>query len=218
MITKVKGILFNNLHIKLFALMFAVLLWMHAVTRGESEINFVVPLEIRDIPAGMTVVGEPPPPLDVRIKGNETLIKGLSSRDIGAYISLKDAKEGPSAHVLSANNVKAPYGVSISRVSPFEVNIVLDAEVQKTLGIKPSVAGKPARGHRLGRVEVDPETVVVTGPRHTVERLDGVPTEKLDIGGLTEGFEKAVGLVPPNGTSLESGKARVRVEISRARH
>lgn len=216
MITRIKSVLFDNLHIKLFALMFAVLLWMHAVTRGESEINFVVPLELKDIPAGMAVVGDAPPSVDVRIKGNESFLKGLSSRDIGAFVSLEGAKEGESAHTLTSNNIKAPYGISISRVSPVEVSIVLDAIAEKEIEVRPRITGKPARGHRLKGVEADPPKVMASGPKRYVDRLVSVQTQGVDIEGLAKSTESTVGLVPPQGVILDTGKVTVHVGITRA--
>lgn len=214
MLKKLKAILFENFLIKLFSLLFAVLLWMYASTRGQSEITFVVPLELRDIPAEMMVVGDRPRQVDVRLKGDEVNIRNLSSKEVGAFISLKGARTGETLFSLDPSNIKAPGSVTISRVSPSEVRIGLDYVRQKQLPVRVRVKGRPANGYRVSDAKADPETVVVTGPRAEIGRLDEVVTEMVDVGGLMGGFERQIPLVQPDGDDMSLSTDAVKVVVA----
>lgn len=210
---RLRAILFDNFLIKLFSLLFAVVLWMYASTRGQSEITFVVPLELREIPAGMVVVGNRPRQVDVRLRGDEVNIRNLSSKEVGAFISLKGAEAGESLYGLDSANIKAPGSVTITRVSPSEVRIGLDYVRQKQLPVRVRLRGKPAKGYRVAESKTDPETVTVTGPRKAIDKLDEVVTETVDVGGLMAGFEREVPLVRPDGDDISLSAAAVKAVV-----
>ena len=100
-----KKIFLENFLIKFFSLIFAIALWLHVVARGTAEVNFVVPLELRDIPENLMIVGQVPGYVDVRLQGQEGLVKRLSVREISAFVSLSGAKPGDLTFNLSASNV-----------------------------------------------------------------------------------------------------------------
>jgi len=218
-VKRLRAIFFDNLIIKMFSLLFAVVLWMYASTRGQSEINFVVPLELRDMPTGMMLVGGAPHPVDVRLMGDEMTISALSSNDVGAFISLAGASPGETLYSLTSANIKAPPSVTITRVSPAEVRLRLDRVLQKQVPVKVKLKGRPARGYRLKEVNSVPESVFATGPKAEMDRLDEVVTEPLDISGLTEGTEKKLRIVLERGSSvsLDVGSVDVVVVIEKRR-
>lgn len=215
MIKRIKSIFTDNIVIKVFALLFAILLWMHAITRSESEVNFVVPLELRDIPAGMMLAGDVPGFVDVRIKGNESFIKGLSSREIHAVVSLKGAKKGESLHILSAKNIKTPGRVEVSRVSPVEVRLILDDAVRKMLEVRPSLDGRPAAGYVVKGAKAEPAKVAVSGPRSLLEKLDVVYTETVDVTGMNKDTDREadIALNEMGGIHLETGRVLLHIDV-----
>jgi YbbR domain-containing protein len=217
LLKKLRSIFMDNLIIKLFSLLFAVVLWMYASTRGQSEINFVVPLELRDMPVGMMLAGNAPHPVDVRLMGDEMTISSLSSNDVGAFISLAGASPGETLYSLTSANIKAPPSVTINRVSPAEVRLRLDKVLQKQLPVRVRVKGRPARGYRVADVHSVPENVFATGPQAEVDRLDEVVTEPFDITGLTDGTEKQLRLVLERGSniSLDVGSVKAVVVVEK---
>ncbi len=131
MIKTLKRLFVENFLIKLFSLVFAVALWLHVVARGTAEVNFIVPLELRDIPQSMMVVGQTPGYVDVRLQGQEGMVKRLSARDISAFVSLSDAKAGELAFNLSPSNVTVPGTIKVAGISPAEVKLHLEKIIEE---------------------------------------------------------------------------------------
>jgi len=163
------------------------------------------------------VVSELPGYVDVRLSGLEGVVRGLNPKDVSAFISLKGAAEGDVIVYLSPSNIKVPSNITISQVSPVEIKLRLDTIAEKPLPVKPVVSGRPVKGYHLLGVQVEPESVMVAGPRSSLNRLDIVSTQMVDIEGINAGFEKTVFLEPPpvKGVKLEEDHVRVTVSVSR---
>ncbi len=215
----IRHLLFDNFLIKFFSVLFAVLLWLHVVARGKSEVHFVVPLELRDIPKDMVVVGDVPAYADVRLQGQEGIVRGLTSKDIGAFIQLSDAKPGENVFNLTQSNVKVPGNIAVVMISPSEVRMKLEKLARKALPVRPEITGKPAAGYTLYKVEITPVTVRVEGPESFIRRTHSISTEPIDIEGMTQSFDRAVALEPPGekGSKLDEDSVKVSVTLRKIR-
>jgi YbbR domain-containing protein len=81
--------------------------------------------------------------------------------------------------------------------------------------VVPQVRGTPAAGFAIQRVEVEPATVRITGPRSTIETRGEVPTVPIDVSGSRRSVTQSVGLMLPASTYLIRERAvRVTVEIA----
>lgn len=212
MLQKIRSLILDNFIIKLFSVVFAAILWLHVITRGTTEVDFVVPLELRDIPEDMVVAGDVPGVVDVRVQGQEAIVKRLTVKDISAFISLKGAKAGEGFHNLTRANISLPGNLTVSNISPPEIRLRLEKLMQKTLPVKPVIQGKPAPGYVLKEVSVLPSTVRATGPMSVLKRISDVDTEKVDIDGASGGIEKRAKLDVPEGVKL--GEDSVTVVIT----
>lgn len=219
MFKTLKKIFLENFLIKFFSLVFAVALWLHVVARGTSEVNFVVPLELRDIPQNLMVVGQVPGYVDVRLQGQEGLVKRLSVREITAFISLADAKAGEFAFNLSPSNVILPGTLKVAGISPAEVKLRLEKVLRKELAVKPAVTGRPAPGYRVESVEVFPRTVTAQGPESSLRKVNGALTASVSVDGATGSFDKLARVEPPAeyGVKLEEYSVRITVTLSKTR-
>src|SRR5512141_1342487 len=121
MVERLKRLIFDNFVIKLFSLIFAIILWLHVVSRGTAEVNFVVPLELRDIPEDMMVVGEVPGYADVRLQGQEAAVRRLSVKDVRAFLALSGVRPGESVHYLTPADVTVPGNIRVTGITPPQV-------------------------------------------------------------------------------------------------
>jgi YbbR domain-containing protein len=211
MLQKLRSLVFDNFIIKLFSVVFAAILWLHVITRGTSEVDFVVPLELRDIPDDMVVVGDVPGVVDVRVQGQEAIVKRMTVKDISAFISLKGAKPGEGFYNLTRANISVPGKITVSSISPSDIRLKLEKLMQKELPVKPVIQGKPAAGYVLEKVEVMPAIVGARGPAAALRRIYGIDTEKVDIDGASGGFEKMVKLDAPENVKLDEDSVKVVV-------
>ena len=62
-----RKLLFDNWGIKLVSLGLSLTLWFYVTSKGKTEMTLTVPLELRNIPQGMTVVGDVAGSLEMRV-------------------------------------------------------------------------------------------------------------------------------------------------------
>ena len=68
---------FRHLGLKIVAIALATLLWLSVAGEHVVERIMRVPLEFRNIPAELEVVGDPPATVDVRLRGSSGLLSRL---------------------------------------------------------------------------------------------------------------------------------------------
>ena len=101
---------FRHLGLKLMAVALATLLWLIVAGDHLVERSMRVPLEFRNIPPTLEIVGDPPTAVDVRLRGSSALLGRLEPRDIVAVLDLGIGAAGladvPPAQRRSARAVR----------------------------------------------------------------------------------------------------------------
>jgi YbbR domain-containing protein len=213
-VKKITGIVFDNLLIKLFSVVFAVTLWLHVSARGTSEVNLVVPLELREIPRNMMVVGNVPGFVSVRLQGQEGIVRRLSSKDLTAFISLSGATPGQENFSITQSNITVPSNIRVTSVKPSEVSLTVEKVVTRTLPVRADLVGSPVPGYIVSRVEITPAAVTVAGPESSIRNLRSVFTQNLDLDGAAGSFETISKLDAPGAPGLKLEEEDVRVVIT----
>ena len=78
--------------------------------------------------------------------------------------------------------------------------------VSKVLFISPVTTGKPPYPHKVLDIEVEPQSVTLTGRPARLIEISTVSTEPILLDDRTETFSRRVNLVAPAGTSLADGR------------
>jgi hypothetical protein len=113
--------------VKVVAVVFAVALWAFVVTEERTDAVFTVPLDLVDRPAGLEVASVGVEAVVVRVEGRHSRLRRLHEEDFRAEVSLKSAQPGRFIARIDTDNVLAPSGVRVIRVTPTEVRAVLEA-------------------------------------------------------------------------------------------
>ncbi len=214
MVQRLRHIVFDNFEIKIFSLVFALVLWLHVSTRGTSEVNFMVPLELRDIPDQMAVVGNVPGLVDIRVQTRGDLPAAAYLQGLLRLHKPCRREPGEATYTLTPSNVRAPGSVTIESVSPAEVRLRLEALARRTLPVKAELSGRPSRGYRVQKVETNPSSVMVEGPANMVRRLEYVQTPKIDINGISGNIERMAPLISPGEGAVKLYDDSVQVFIT----
>lgn len=185
---KIKGFILENLGIKIASLIFAIILWFFVMSRGRTEVSFESPLEFRNVPQNLELVGEITKSVDVWVQGQESALRGLKGNEVKTSINLSGAKEGESTYYIGIEDVKVPFHLKVVRISPSSIKVCLDRIIVKTVEVRPTIVGKPAPGFRLKKVEIHPPSLRVEGAKMDVESLRLLRTEPIDITGTYESF------------------------------
>jgi len=206
---------FRHLGLKFLAISLATLLWLTVGGEHIAERAMRVPLEFRNKPTELEIVGEQPTSVDVRLVGSSGLLSRLDPGEIVAVLDLSTARPGSRLFNLRPNEVRVPYGVKVEQVLPGTVPLELETAGSRRVPVVPAVEGDPAPGFVLGRVTADPATVEVAGPQSRLKQLADATTESLSVDGRRESFSEKVtiGVGDSSVRLVQAQDATVTVEI-----
>ena len=177
----------ENWPIKLASLALAVTLWFYVTSRGKTEISLTVPLELRNVPQGMAVVGDVPGTIEVRLQGQERALRDIAAgKNVVGTLDLSRGKEGENSIRLSPDDISRPSDVLVTHLSPFEIPVTLDHVIQKSFRLRPVLVGRPPAGRRVGAVSVTPPKITLEGPESVIESISILQTMPIDIGDMKD--------------------------------
>jgi YbbR domain-containing protein len=188
---------FRHLGLKIVALAVATLLWLTVAGEHVVERIIRVPVEFRNIPPKLEVVGDPPANVDVRLRGSSAVLSRLEPGEVVAVLDLANARPGSRIFHIRNEEVRSPYGVEVTQVVPGTIGIELEQSAVRVVPIVAPVEGEPAPGYIVGQVTVEPATVQVAGPQTRLKKLAEATTEPVTVAGATRDVRDvvAVGLV-----------------------
>ena len=165
----------SNLIYKLIAVFVALILWFNAWEHYnpiEEEV-FNVPLEIQDLPPTLVAV-EVPGNIQIRVEGRSGVLEGLTSRDFQAFVELEGALPG---YIESNVEVKLPGGVRLVSLTPSRAGIRVDEVDRMQLPVTVVVDGNPAPGYKDLDTIVEPNEVIIRGPKSLLNRVENAVVE-----------------------------------------
>ena len=197
--------------LRLASLALAVGLWFVIAGKQTAERGMPVPVELRNVPRDLELTGDAVNAVDVRVRASPGLINSLDAGAIRATIDLAGAEEGERIVQLSPEQIQAPQGFRVVKITPSLLTLNLERTMQKTVPVRPRVIGRPAPGFEVAEITSDPAEVEIAGPRSRVQEIESAFTEPVSVGGAeTTATELVnVGLEDPL-LRLEAG-SRVRV-------
>lgn len=174
-----RGIARKNPWQKVSALLLSTLLWWFVAGESKVQVGMVVPVEIRNIPAGTTVSNKVERQAEVRLSGPSSILSNLSQSDVSANIDLASARPGRQVIALDARSVRVPPGVKVQRVYPSALEVVLSRLERRSLPVVPRIGGSASVRRRIARITVEPQAVEVEGLAEDFERLTRLQTEEV---------------------------------------
>ncbi|MBI5583604.1 MAG: hypothetical protein HY892_07250 [Deltaproteobacteria bacterium] len=179
---------------KILALLLAVLLWFLVVGEERAEVGLTIPLELVNIPRSLIVVNNITQGIDIRVNGPRSLVRSLTGRGLSKSLDLSNARAGTITFPISAEGIKLPRGVTITRIFPPNVVVVLQKLGQKKVTVKPRLTGKPPSGVEIESIQVRPEELEVAGPEEVIREVETLFTKPIDLTGLRADLVQEIGL------------------------
>ncbi len=177
---------FRHLGLKVLALALATLLWLTVAGEHVVERSMRVPLEFRNIPPQLEIVGDPPATVDVRLRGSSGVLSRIEPGEVTAVLDLAGARPGSRLFPFHNDEVRAPYGVEVAQVTPGTLALDLERSLTRSVPIVPGLDGEPAPGFVVGRVTCEPPTVQIVGPESRIRQLAEATTEPVSIAGARD--------------------------------
>ncbi len=207
-----RKLLTENIGLKISAILIALFLWYFVTSRGQSEMSVEVPIEFRNIPAGLGIAGSSSKVAVVNIRGQERLMKNIKASNIRVMVDLGKAKKGEGTFYISKDEIRLPYAMTVTTVTPSSFKVRMDETATKAVPVTPLVTGVPEQGFAVKAIEVEPRTVVIQGLKSDVRKISGLKTEALDITGLYETISQSLE-IDASGANVTPEVTAVRVKV-----
>jgi YbbR domain-containing protein len=183
-----KRVVFDNFLLKLVSLLLAIGLWLAVASAPPVEVELRVPIEFRNLPQNLEIDSASFTEAQVRVRGPERIIHGISAGSVRAEVDLTNMQPGERTFDLTARNIHVPDEVGVEQIIPGQFHLSFDTRESRTLEVHPRVTGNFAGGLRVAQVIADPPSVTVTGPRRRVKALEAATTDVVDASGtITRG-------------------------------
>jgi YbbR domain-containing protein len=206
---------FRHLGLKILAIALASLLWLSVAGEHVVERSLRVPLEFRNIPEQLEIVGNTPDTVDVRLRGSSAVLSRLQSGEIVAVLDLSSARSGSRLFHIRSDEVRAPFGVDVSQVVPSTLALELEKSARRKVPVAPVIDGDPAPGFIVGKFTADPATVEIVGPESHVRQVAEATTEPISVKDARSRIRDnvTIGIVDASVRLAQAQSANVTVEI-----
>lgn len=213
----------NNLTLKIFALIIAIILRSYVM----SKENPIITKPIRNVEVNLTniesleeqtlVIMEPKTArINIEISGKINSLKDIDEKDIIATVDLSGYKEG---NFRVPVYVEVPPEFKIVDYSPKEILFKFEKIIRKEGLVTLETTGELPKGYVLGEPEIKPQSVYIKGPRSWVDSVSKV-LATVDIKDKTEDIKvtRPIKLVDGSGedirgVELEQGSVDVFIPI-----
>lgn len=174
--------------LKLVSLALALGVWLLLVPyeKISSEKSLTIPLETRNVPAGLEIVQRPPATIDITLRAANRLLDDIGPSALVARLDLDRATVLQEEYPLKTSMIAVPPGAEVVKIAPSKVTIQFERTAGATLEVHATIRGKVAPGFRVAGIEIDPSGVAVQGPESRVKAAGAATTAPVDVSGLAQ--------------------------------
>lgn len=182
------------------------------VTPSKAVIH-LEPIRRREVPARVRVSGDPPAgytagsprltPELIAVTGPQSLVEQVVA--VTADVSLA----GVTTSINGVYRVvpQNANGETVERISVVPENVLVEVPIEqvrafKTVPVTPQITGAPAPGYQLVGVQVDPTAITIAGEPRTIESIDFVQTQPVDLQSATGDVSRNAEMQLPSGVTL----------------
>jgi YbbR domain-containing protein len=208
----------------LTALIFAVVVWIFAVTQADPAETRTyprsIPMEIIGLDPSLTIINEVPQQVNVAIRAPSSIHTQLENdiNLIDIILDLSGYEAG--VHTLAPQVNLGISPAEVIRVNPSSIFIKLDAIITENFPIELRVIGNPTIGFEVQSPELSAESVLISGPKSLIDTIDHVAAE-INIADASEDVQRMIELipldvdeVPVTGVNLSPSAIQVTVPVN----
>ncbi len=144
-----------------------------------------VPLEVLDLPSGMTLTTPPPGTVSVDFQTSVNELTGLGPNSFQATVSMAGVQNG--ANRIPVNVTTTASKVLVNGAKPAEVDVNVATIISRTMPVAIEVNGEDqlSAAYEVGGQKIaNPDEVIISGPEPQVERVAKVATA-ISVAGAT---------------------------------
>lgn len=212
-----RGLLLDNLGLKLTALLLALLVYLNVYTDRPATLRQTFPVEFTDLADSLSLSGPVPAMVEAELSGTGKQVIALRMREPRLQLSLGGVGAGFYQRTLTAADVPVPEGITVKElVGPVMIEARVEPRIARELPVAVRIGGRPASGMRWdGTIAIEPQRVRVSGPRSVVAGLDSAVLVTLDLTGRRDTVQASVGAALPQWCAMAPAAVRVRLPLTR---
>ncbi len=184
----------QDIFLKVISLLLGVLLWYFVVGEDQVDITMQVPIEVVNLSPDLVIANEYKRDIEVSVRGARSLIQELRDRHITRPVDLSAAKPGTFVVKNDPDSIPFPNGVTVLRVQPTNIVLLLDKLIQKRFSIDAVVDGEPQKGYEVKSLQLEPDSLVIAGPKAILNSELALQTFPIDLEGINKSVMRQVHL------------------------
>jgi len=212
---------FYNSKAKIFSLLTALFLWFYVVTDNQFDHMVNIPLHVVNKPKGWILIRPIPSKVKVLFRGTGKNLLSLTYRDKFIELNLHQSPRTKQLPI-TVNMIKGiPAGntiIPVRVIEPESVTVRLDKFTVKKVPIHPNIKLVTLDGYiQVGNLILQPDSVVVSGPKSLVNAISEIPTEKKEYKNVLKEIQGKIPLSLPEEPTLRYSlnSVQFRADIQR---
>ncbi len=208
---------FQNIRVKLFSALSAIMIWFFVVTDNTYEYTIDIPVYLNNRPPGWILTESIQDKAKVKFRGTGKSLLSLAYRNKRIVLDLQKESRTRTFHL----NIGMIKGVRVDEslvplriLSPDSIHIRLDRYAESKLPIISRLSMKPSDGYtQVGSVEFQPDSITVSGPAVLIRNLEYVSTIEKEISHLIKPLNDKVRLEFPSVSTITYEKEDVEFSV-----
>lgn len=184
----------KDLLLRLISLGLAIVLWYFIGGEDIVNKNIMIPVEVINLPRDLVISNQFKKEIEVSVSGPRSLVLDMGNLAISRQVDLSHATPGTMVIEHSNDSIAVPRGVKVLRIQPESVILSLDKLIQKQFSVNPVTSGELAPDYILKAIQMEPDSISITGPQTVLAPFDVLRTKVIDVEGLRESTQIQVPL------------------------
>ncbi len=197
---------------KIIALFVTFIIWTFAVNRNQETRSFNVKVNIKTAKEHV-LASDAVDTVHVKVSGSVFDFAGIDPEDLALNIDLSNRKPGKFTRFLDSGMLKMGGNLKVVKIFPSELVFKTEKKAEKVVAVEPWLEGQPPVGWKLKGYKTVPEKVKISGPQETVEEIDSVSTQRIELGELKSSVNRDVEVSLPSPYMSVAGDKNVKVKI-----
>jgi len=194
--------LFENLWVKISAILLAILLWFHVATEKTFQVEISLPLAQIEISDDLVIAEPPPDSVRVLISASGKTLLRSSWKRSGVRLVVSGSRASKFVTELSPVNLSLVKGDKLNLmevIQPREIVLTCERKMRKTVPIVSKLVVRPDDGYLISEKEaIFPKEVTLTGPWGRLKDIDSIETMSRTIESVRDDFSSRIALVRPD--------------------
>ena len=201
------------------AIVFSIILWGTISLSEDYYSNIEIPLRLTDFPDGYTIASEIPEMMTIKLKGSGWKLFSLNvGQDVSYNVSVNDDSGLINLTLLEylTDNRWVISELEVIDIIPSSLSISVERIIEKKVPIVSNLNLDFKAGYGLAtNIELNPDSVLVSGPVSVIKNLPALRTKELLLSSLDKKVAEQIGFIELPGTNYGTDFVTVTIDIQR---